>query len=242
MNLVSFDHEKKKVIWTETTWKGDEEDQGAAGDGRKGFILCLVMFKRQNYAVLHGRSSSSSSSSSSDDSGEDDGEKPAACAVSNRESHEEEEEEEEEEEKGKEVKRKREDWAMAVEESEKEKLEQSLAIQVKDVLKCRVCPKVVCLSEETMASHLRSKGHRRSLKKMTEGKLKVTLNSEGEEEEMESEGETHAERHARTVAALAEESKRTSTDPSSKKRKKGGRQRQRLRAKKKHKLGGNFPG
>eukprot|EP00850_Spirogloea_muscicola_P005955 SM000028S10049 [mRNA] locus=s28:132277:134506:+ [translate_table: standard] len=89
------------------------------------------------------------------------------------------------------------------------------------VLKCRICPQAVCLSEKSMAAHLASKGHARSLKKSKEGRLAVMLNSEGEEEEAT---ETHAERLQRLSQAAAP--MQVHSD-----RKSRGRQRQRKRAK-----------
>jgi len=99
-------------------------------------------------------------------------------------------------------------WAEAVEETEKERaeekgLEETVVIHIgggggrRGVYKCRLCPKILCLSEETMQAHLGSKGHARSVKQLVEGKLKVQLDSDGEEEE---DGETHAERNARIKA------------------------------------------
>ncbi|KAG5247362.1 lisH domain-containing protein [Salix suchowensis] len=94
-------------------------------------------------------------------------------------------------------------------------------LKCKSVYKCRICPRIICLTEETMRTHLISKRHARSEKLMKENRLKVMLNSDGEIENMDE--ETHAERHARTVA-LAQ---CTST-----KKNKGGRQRQRKRLQK----------
>ncbi|CAK7344201.1 unnamed protein product [Dovyalis caffra] len=71
-------------------------------------------------------------------------------------------------------------------------------LKFKSVYKCRICPRIICLTEETMRTHLSSKRHARSEKLMKENRLKVMLNSDGEIENMDE--ETHAERHARTVA------------------------------------------
>ncbi|OVA16203.1 hypothetical protein BVC80_605g2 [Macleaya cordata] len=90
------------------------------------------------------------------------------------------------------------------------------------VFKCRLCPRIVCLSEETLRAHLVSKRHARSEKLLSEGRLKFMLNSDGEVEE---DPETHAERHARTLA-IAQELSSINT-------KNKGRQRQRLRLKRK---------
>lgn len=100
-------------------------------------------------------------------------------------------------------------------------------LKCKSVFRCRLCPRIVCLSEETLKTHLKSKRHARSEKLLSEGRLKLMLNSDGEIEEEEEDGETHAERHARIVAA-------TQNSANSKKKNKG-RQRQRKRLKKKEK-------
>ncbi|KAL6007401.1 hypothetical protein ACLOJK_032898 [Asimina triloba] len=95
-------------------------------------------------------------------------------------------------------------------------------LKCKSVFKCRLCPRIVCLSEETLKAHLNSKRHARSKKLLSEGRLKFMLNSDGE---IEEDLETHAERHARTMA-LAQ-------DSANPKKKNKGRQRQKLRSKKK---------
>lgn len=131
-------------------------------------------------------------------------------------------------------------WADAVTETIKERAHdfgEECVVMCKNVLKCRLCPKTLCLTAETMRAHLSSKKHARSLKHLEEGKLKLMLNSDGEEEEQ---GETHAERYARTVASAQE------INPQSLKRKRdSGRQRQRKRAKRKAMLltkkGGPLP-
>ncbi|XP_021983067.1 uncharacterized protein LOC110878973 isoform X1 [Helianthus annuus] len=101
-------------------------------------------------------------------------------------------------------------------------------LKSKSVFKCKLCPRIVCLTEETLKAHLKSKRHARSEKLLKEGRLKMMLNSDGEIEELEADGETHQERHAATLA-LAESNKSATKD--SKKSK--GRQRQRKRQQKK---------
>lgn len=76
-----------------------------------------------------------------------------------------------------------------------------VVLRIRGVLKCRLCVKVLCLSDETMKAHLQSKRHAKSLKRLAAGKLKVQLNSDGEEED---EAETHAERLER-IRRVAEE-------------------------------------
>ncbi|GAB4827930.1 hypothetical protein Ancab_034815 [Ancistrocladus abbreviatus] len=96
-------------------------------------------------------------------------------------------------------------------------------LKCKSVFKCRLCPKIVCLNDETLRAHLKSKRHARSEKLLNDGRLKRVLNSDGEEVVLDEEGETHAERHARILALAQDEPK-----------KKGrGRQRQRQRHKRK---------
>ncbi|ONK65193.1 uncharacterized protein A4U43_C07F34640 [Asparagus officinalis] len=95
-------------------------------------------------------------------------------------------------------------------------------LKCKSVFKCRLCPRIVCLSEDTVKAHLNSKRHARSKKLLDEGRLKLMLNSDGE---IEEDQETHAERHLRTVA-LAQE-------PVAPVKKDKGRQRQSQRRKKK---------
>lgn len=91
----------------------------------------------------------------------------------------------------------------------------------KSVFRCKLCPKVVCLKEESLMTHLKSKGHARSEKLLKEGKCKPMGNSDGRFEE---DGETHEERHARTVALAQDKSKKI---------KNKGRQRQKERSRKK---------
>lgn len=93
-------------------------------------------------------------------------------------------------------------------------------LKCKSVFRCRLCPRIVCLTEESLRAHLKSKRHARSEKLLNDGRLKVMLNSDGEEEQQE----TPAEMHARIVA-LAQ--------PNQKMKNKGRqRQRKRLRRKK----------
>lgn len=92
-------------------------------------------------------------------------------------------------------------------------------LKSKSVFKCRLCPRIVCLTEETLKAHLTSKRHARSEKLLKEGRLKKMLNSDGEIEDGED-GETHQERHAK-ILALAESNKNA--------KKNKGRQRQKKR-------------
>lgn len=69
-------------------------------------------------------------------------------------------------------------------------------LKFKSVFKCRMCPRIVCLTEETIRAHLKSKRHSRSEKLQNEGRLKTMLNSDGEIENQE----TPAEMNARILA------------------------------------------
>ncbi|KAF3443461.1 hypothetical protein FNV43_RR13143 [Rhamnella rubrinervis] len=53
-------------------------------------------------------------------------------------------------------------------------------LKCKPFLKCRLCPRIVCLNEKTMRTHLQSKRHARSEKLLNDGRLKAMLNSDGE--------------------------------------------------------------
>ncbi|XP_061338355.1 uncharacterized protein LOC133285184 isoform X2 [Gastrolobium bilobum] len=53
------------------------------------------------------------------------------------------------------------------------------------VFKCRICPRIICLTEDTMRDHLQSKRHARSEKLLSEGRLKAMLDSDGEIENQE---------------------------------------------------------
>lgn len=101
-------------------------------------------------------------------------------------------------------------------------LDEAYILKSKSVFKCRLCPRIICLTEESLNTHLKSKRHARSTRLLNEGRLKVMLNSDGEVEE---DGETHAERLARTAA--------TAQNLARSKKKNKGRQRQRNRQKKK---------
>ncbi|CAK9236580.1 unnamed protein product [Sphagnum troendelagicum] len=215
------------------------------------------MIKRQFYAIEHadnGDDASSSSSSSSSSSLNTSSDLSSAAEDEQDDGAWPEEEEEEEEgasfgwhaseavdieDHGLKSKKKpvSNQWAEAVEETEKERaeekgLEETVVIHIgggrgrRGVYKCRLCPKILCLSEETMQAHLGSKGHARSVKQLVEGKLKVQLDSDGEEEE---DGETHAERNARMKATA-----QMKVEPVKRKRNVG-RQQQRKRVKQKQK-------
>lgn len=60
----------------------------------------------------------------------------------------------------------------------------------KSVFKCRLCPRVVCLNEETLKAHLKCKGHARAVKLLNEGRLKIMLNENGEIENTENSTES----------------------------------------------------
>ncbi|KAJ7975783.1 C2H2 type zf-met: zinc-finger protein [Quillaja saponaria] len=95
----------------------------------------------------------------------------------------------------------------------------SYIFKCKSVFKCKICPRIVCLNEDTLRTHLKSKRHSRSEKLLSEGRLKSMLNSDGEIEDQE----TAAEMHAR-ILAIAEQNP---------KKKNEGRKRQKKRSKNK---------
>ncbi|KAK7340919.1 hypothetical protein VNO77_21637 [Canavalia gladiata] len=61
----------------------------------------------------------------------------------------------------------------------------SYILKCKSVFKCRICPRIICLSEDTLRDHLQSKRHARSEKLLDEGRLNAMLNSDGEIENLE---------------------------------------------------------
>ncbi|KAJ1443207.1 Zinc-finger of C2H2 type [Sesbania bispinosa] len=61
----------------------------------------------------------------------------------------------------------------------------SYVLKCKSVFKCRICPRIICLTEDTLRDHLQSKRHARSEKLHLEGRLKAMLNSDGEIETQE---------------------------------------------------------
>lgn len=69
-------------------------------------------------------------------------------------------------------------------------------VKCKSVFKCRLCPRIVCLSEETLKAHLNSKRHARSMKLQREGRLKLMLNDSGK-----IEGENELEKHATNMVS-----------------------------------------
>lgn len=97
---------------------------------------------------------------------------------------------------------------------------EGFALKKKSIFKCRLCPKIVCFTEENLRAHMKSKKHFRSEKLLKEGKLKSIINSDGEIEEDEEEEE-------------AEEQDSPKQDDEGKKKNNRGRQRQRERLKRK---------
>ncbi|XP_031115815.1 uncharacterized protein LOC116019666 isoform X1 [Ipomoea triloba] len=65
----------------------------------------------------------------------------------------------------------------------------------KSVFKCRICPRIVCLSEETLNIHLKSRRHARSEKLLKDGRLKIMLNDNGKIDREEE----HSRRKEKTV-------------------------------------------
>ncbi|XP_052877640.1 uncharacterized protein LOC108473674 isoform X2 [Gossypium arboreum] len=65
-------------------------------------------------------------------------------------------------------------------------------LKCKSVFKCKLCPRIVCLNEETARAHFNSKRHARSEKLLKEGRLKTMLNSDGEIENQETAAEAYS--------------------------------------------------
>ncbi|CAI9110625.1 OLC1v1010684C1 [Oldenlandia corymbosa var. corymbosa] len=61
-------------------------------------------------------------------------------------------------------------------------------VKRKSVFKCKLCPRIVCLTEDSIRAHLKSKRHARSEKLLREGRLKLILDDEGK-----LDGEANAE-------------------------------------------------
>lgn len=97
-------------------------------------------------------------------------------------------------------------------------------LKCKSVYRCRLCPRIVCLTVQTLIAHLKSKRHARSEKLLKEGRLKLMLNEDGK-----IEGEIHPE----------EDSPIGGQNPSASKKKSKGLKRQ-LREKKFKKNKENF--
>ncbi|XP_060192906.1 uncharacterized protein LOC132622333 isoform X1 [Lycium barbarum] len=98
-------------------------------------------------------------------------------------------------------------------------------LKCKSVYKCRVCPRIVCLTVQTLLAHLTSKRHARSVKLLKEGRLKLMLSEKGK-----IEGEILPEEEDSAIAWQ---------DPSRLKKKSKGMKRQ-LREKKYKKNKENF--
>ncbi|XP_027073266.1 uncharacterized protein [Coffea arabica] len=52
-------------------------------------------------------------------------------------------------------------------------------VKCKSVFKCKLCPRIVCLTEDSLKAHLKSKRHARSEKLLSEGRLKLMLDDDG---------------------------------------------------------------
>ncbi|XP_058185300.1 uncharacterized protein LOC131302601 isoform X2 [Rhododendron vialii] len=55
-------------------------------------------------------------------------------------------------------------------------------LKCKSGFKCRLCPRIVCMTEETLKAHLKSKRHARSETLLNKGRLRLIRNSDGEVE------------------------------------------------------------
>ncbi|CAH9104617.1 unnamed protein product [Cuscuta europaea] len=78
----------------------------------------------------------------------------------------------------------------------------------KSVFKCRICPRVVLLSEEALNAHLKSKRHARSEKLLKEGRLKLMLNQDGR---IDGQEEEDSSRKKEKKVRLRKEKKRFKT-------------------------------
>nr|XP_009765807.1 PREDICTED: uncharacterized protein LOC104217301 isoform X5 [Nicotiana sylvestris] len=78
-------------------------------------------------------------------------------------------------------------------------------LKCKSVFKCRICPRIVCLTVQTLNAHLKSKRHARSEKLLKEGKLKLMLTEDGR-----IEGEIHPEEDSPIRGQNPSESKKKS--------------------------------
>ncbi|XP_059281916.1 uncharacterized protein LOC132035787 isoform X3 [Lycium ferocissimum] len=179
------------------------------------------MIKRRFYKLEHGDRDAPSESSSSDDS------------EFEAEASEEEAESEEEDDNNDDDAKEEEDDGVARltggnESSSGYESEDSSANEVNldsSVYKCRVCPRIVCLTVQTLLAHLTSKRHARSVKLLKEGRLKLMLSEKGK-----IEGEILPEEEDSPIAWQ---------DPSRLKKKSKGMKRQ-LREKKYKKNKENF--
>lgn len=78
-------------------------------------------------------------------------------------------------------------------------------LKCKSVFKCRICPRIVCLTVQTLNAHLKSKRHARSEKLLKEGRIKVMLTEDGR-----TEGEIHPEEDSPVRGQNPSESKKKS--------------------------------
>lgn len=89
-------------------------------------------------------------------------------------------------------------------------------LKCKSVFKCRICPRIVCLTVQTLNDHLKSKRHARSEKLLKEGRLKLMLTEDGR-----IDGEIHPEEDSpiggQNPLASKKKSKRLKRQPKGKK-------------------------
>ncbi|KAF7822280.1 C2H2-type zinc finger protein [Senna tora] len=81
-------------------------------------------------------------------------------------------------------------------------------LKCKSVFKCRICPRIICLTEDTLRAHLQSKRHARSEKLLSEGRLKAMLNSDGE---LENQEKQHKKRQRKKVKISSPQNKAYNT-------------------------------
>ncbi|XP_068345559.1 uncharacterized protein [Pyrus communis] len=96
-------------------------------------------------------------------------------------------------------------------------------VKCKSAFKCRLCPRIVCLNEESLRAHLKSKRHARSKKLLDEGRLKTILNADGKIDEEETPA-LYAKILANSQGMPRKRSKRRDKNGSKKRTRYGGKQ------------------
>ncbi|KAI8534497.1 hypothetical protein RHMOL_Rhmol10G0094700 [Rhododendron molle] len=85
-------------------------------------------------------------------------------------------------------------------------------LKCKSGFKCRLCPRIVCMTEETLKAHLKSKRHACSETFLNKGRLRLIRNSDGK---VEGEVNAGAERCARIAAAALKKGEDANLDKAS---------------------------
>ncbi|KAM1956331.1 hypothetical protein ACFX16_025761 [Malus domestica] len=106
-------------------------------------------------------------------------------------------------------------------------------VKCKSAFKCRLCPRIVCLNEDSLRAHLKSKRHARSKKLLDEGRLKTILNADGKIDEEETPA-LYAKILANSQGMPRKKSKRQDKNGSKKRTRYGGKQSKGNAAKRRH--------